>query len=188
MNEEAAKICLIGDTSVGKTCIVNRLTKGIFNTSEKSTIGSNFVTTSILVNNKPFPLAIWDTAGQEKYRSMVSMYYRGSHGAVLVFDVTQENSFQSMQTWYDELRNTEKDIPVMILANKCDLEQDRVVNKEESQQLAKDLSCSYYEVSALTGQNIQDAFIELAKHMDPPSGTPSYGLSANSNGNGDGCC
>ncbi|EDR26293.1 RAB, putative [Entamoeba dispar SAW760] len=190
MTEEAAKMCLVGDTSVGKTCIVNRLVKGVFNNSEKSTIGSNFVTASIQVDNKPFRLAIWDTAGQEKYRSMVSMYYRGSLGAMLVYDVTQESSFQDVRMWLDELKNTEKDIAVIIVGNKCDLVANRVVSTVDGEKLAEELHCLFCEVSALDGTNITHAFTELAKHMKLPEEGPQYGLTPNqlNKQNNNNCC
>ena len=189
MSKEAVKICLVGDTSVGKTCIVNRLVKGIFNTSEKSTIGSNFVTESVPVNGEQFRLAIWDTAGQEKYRSMVSMYYRGSFGAMIVYDITHPQSFQNVRVWHEELRYTEKDIPVIIVGNKTDMESNRIVTKHDGSSLAKELNCLFMEVSALKGDNIVEAFVELAKNIKLPTEQGlQYGLDQSKNNQNTECC
>ncbi|ELP94270.1 RAB, putative [Entamoeba invadens IP1] len=186
-DSDALKVCLVGNTSVGKTCIVNRLVKGVFNNSEKPTIGSNFVTTCITVDGKPFRLAIW--AGQEKYRSMVSMYYRGSVGALIVYDVTQTQSFQDVKMWYDELTNTEKEVQVIIVGNKCDLPE-RSVSTEDGQRIASDLHCLFCEVSALTGQSINECFVKLAKNIKVPDAGPQYGINPAqpAKQQQDGCC
>ncbi|EMS16832.1 small GTPase EhRabF4, putative [Entamoeba histolytica HM-3:IMSS] len=161
MNLNIYKICLVGDQSVGKTSLVNRYAKGGFSTNEKATIGANFIATSYIKQGQEIKLALWDTAGQEKYRSMVSMYYRGSRGAVIVYDVTNRTTFEDIRGWYDEIFKAEPDVVCMLVGNKADNNQERLVSSEEGEELAKELGILFSEASAKTGDNVKETFIQL---------------------------
>ena len=150
MSQDAIKLCIIGDSGVGKTCISSRLVDGAFKPDEKSTIGASFVSTTI-ENTK---IVIWDTAGQEKYRSMVGMYYRGASGAIIVYDITNKQSFVDVTTWHTDLMKTATDdIALCVVGNKSDLTDFRQVPTEEGQELAEKLGALFYEGSALNGQS-----------------------------------
>ncbi|ELP90066.1 RAB, putative [Entamoeba invadens IP1] len=155
------KVCLCGSQGVGKTCLVNRYTKNTFNQAEKATIGANFVATSYMRKGQEIKLALWDTAGQEKYKSMVSMYYRGSRGAVIVYDVTNPTTFDDVRMWQSELLKAEPEVVCMLLGNKSDAGADRVVKTEDAQRLATELGMLYAEASAKTGNGVKDAFVKL---------------------------
>ncbi|ELP84719.1 RAB, putative [Entamoeba invadens IP1] len=162
------KICLVGDMSVGKTCVVNRLVKDKFTEEEKATIAASFVTTTLTnnVTNKKVDVSIW--AGQEKYRSMVNMYYRGSSGGVIVFDLTSKNSFLHVRSWYKDLKEAVPDVAVALIGNKSDASNFRVIQYDEAKALAEELKIDiFYEVSAKTGDNIKVVFEDLLKNMKP---------------------
>ncbi|BFU22495.1 Rab family GTPase [Entamoeba histolytica HM-1:IMSS-B] len=162
------KICVIGDMSVGKTCISNRLIKDQFIDEEKATIAASFVTTKLESEGKEVDVSIWDTAGQEKYRSMVSMYYRGSSGAVIVYDITSKTSFEHIRGWYKDLKDAVPDVAVAVVGNKSDINDQRVINEDEIKRLNEELKIEVYaEVSAKTGENVKKVFLDLLKFMKP---------------------
>ena len=149
------KICMLGDASVGKTCIVSRFVKDIFDNEESATIAANFVETSITTTNKTIDVAIWDTAGQEKYRSMVGMYYRQSNGAVIVYDITNLKSFEHIEDWYKDLKASCPEVAIALIGNKSDDKEHRCVTAEEGSELAKKLKIPvFFEVSALNGESL----------------------------------
>ncbi|KAL7718881.1 Rab family GTPase [Entamoeba marina] len=191
MNLNIFKICLVGDQGVGKTSLVNRYSKNTFSNLEKSTIGANFIATSITKNGREVKLALWDTAGQEKYRSMVSMYYRGAVGAIIVFDVTNRETFESLRGWCDDLVRAEPDVVCIIVGNKCDSAQERLVSAEEGQQMAHDIGALYTEASAKTGENVKESFGKLFDSIDfeePENHSEAkVDLKVQENNNG-GCC
>lgn len=154
------KIVIIGDSSVGKSNIISRLVKNEFSQSTKPTIGVDFATKTFKFDKSLVKIQLWDTAGQERYHAIVSAYYRGSSGAVIAYDVTNQKSFENIRTiWLKNLRSVcDESLPLMILGNKNDLEKERVVSKLAGEELAMSERLAFFETSALSGDNINAAF------------------------------
>jgi small GTP-binding protein len=135
------KVVLIGDSGVGKSNILSRYLKDEFNLHTKTTVGVEFGTKKIEVDGMKIKAQIWDTAGQERYKSITNAYYKGSKGALLVYDITKKESFDNIEKWLQEFkRNCEPDITIILIGNKCDLQNERVVSREEGQTQAAKLS------------------------------------------------
>lgn len=131
------KIVLIGDSGVGKSNLLSRFTRNEFCLESKSTIGVEFATRSVQIDGKTVKAQIWDTAGQERYRAITSAYYRGAVGALLVYDITNIESFNSSKKWLSELRDhADSNIVVLLAANKSDLDHLRVVSSQQANELA----------------------------------------------------
>ena len=156
------KILTIGESGVGKTCILRRFVEDKFLKNHLATIGIDFKTKTLNINNQEIKLKIWDTAGQERFRNITTQYYKGADGIVLVYDVTEEASFDKIKDWMDQiLSNTNKDeICLILLGNKCDIEK-RSISYEQGKTLANELQVNFFETSAQTGQNIKEAFETL---------------------------
>ena len=156
------KILTIGESGVGKTCILRRFVEDKFLKNHLATIGIDFKTKTLTINNQEIKLKIWDTAGQERFRNITTQYYKGADGIVLVYDVTDEASFDKIKDWMDQiLSNTNKDeICLILLGNKCDIEK-RSISYEQGKTLANELQVNFFETSAQTGQNIKEAFETL---------------------------
>ncbi|KAK1443264.1 hypothetical protein BgAZ_201400 [Babesia gibsoni] len=158
------KLVILGDTSVGKSCLVGRFVKNTFLELQESTIGAAFMTQNVKLDDYTVKFEIWDTAGQERYRTLAPMYYRGSAAAIIVYDVTLKDSFQQAKGWIQELQSHVDPSIVMALAgNKLDLEERREVDNEVAQEFANANNCLFMETSAKTGQNVQELFTEIAK-------------------------
>ncbi|KAL2944493.1 Ras-related protein RABA1f [Bienertia sinuspersici] len=156
------KVVLIGDSGVGKSNLLSRFTRNEFNLESKSTIGVEFATRSIHVDDKIVKAQIWDTAGQERYRAITSAYYRGAVGALLVYDVTRHVTFENIERWLKELRDhTESSIVIMLVGNKADLRHLRAVSTEDAKAFAERESLYYMETSALESLNVENAFTEV---------------------------
>jgi Ras-related protein Rab-18 len=166
------KILLIGDSGVGKSSILLRFTEDEFEEDFPCTIGVDFKTKMIdFYNKKKINLTIWDTAGQEKFRSLTSSYYRGTHGIILVYDVTNRASFLSLEHWLKEIDtySTNSEVIILLIGNKIDMP-NRVVTREEGAKFAKSKSMLFMECSAKTKLGIQQAFEELIqKILDTPT-------------------
>merc|ERR1711868_142990 len=149
------KLLLIGDSGVGKTCILFRFSEDAFNTTFISTIGIDFKIKTIELRGKKIKLKIWDTAGQERFHTITTSYYRGAMGIMLVYDITNSKSFDNIAKW---LRNIEEhaneDVERMILGNKCDMEDKRVVSKERGESIAREHNIKFLETSAKS--NVQE--------------------------------
>ena len=160
------KILTIGESGVGKTCILRRFVENKFLKSHLATIGIDFRTKVIRVGGKDIKLKIWDTAGQERYHNITSQIYKGSDGIVLVYDVNDEVSFSKIRDWIEQIKSniSEGDISLVLLGNKCDIEE-RVVSKQKGQEMAENLKISYFETSALNGTGINEAFEGLTKEI-----------------------
>lgn len=161
------KIVVLGEGAVGKTAIVTRFSHGFFRTDYKTTIGSQFAVKNVDIardkGNVTVKLQIWDVAGQSRFQILRPMYYRGSSGGLLVFDVTRRRTFIVLEEWLDELyRAINKKIPLVLVANKTDLP-DRVVEPSEGHEFADKHDMPYIESSAKTGEGIVDIFQELAE-------------------------
>ena len=161
------KIIIIGDTSVGKTALLSKYLKGVFPTSPLSTVATEFATKIIQIKEGGYIKAqIWDTAGQEKYKSITFHHYKKSVGGLIVYDITKRSSFDNVKNWYNDLINLgEKGCIVALVGNKLDMvernERKREVSKLEAQAYAEDNHMLFFETSAYNGTNINDIFEEL---------------------------
>ncbi|KAB2601337.1 ras-related protein RIC2-like [Pyrus ussuriensis x Pyrus communis] len=156
------KVVLIGDSGVGKSNLLSRFTRNEFSLESKSTIGVEFATRSLDVDGKVIKAQIWDTAGQERYRAITSAYYRGAVGALLVYDVTRNSTFESVERWLKELRDhTDPNIVVMLVGNKSDLRHLVAVSTEDGKSFAERESLYFMETSALEATNVDNAFSEV---------------------------
>ena len=161
------KIIIIGDTSVGKTALLSKYLKGVFPTSPLSTVATEFATKIIQIKEGGYIKAqIWDTAGQEKYKSITYHHYRKSVGGIIVYDITKKSTFDNVKNWYEDLINLgEKGCVIALVGNKLDLiernERKREVSKAEAQGYADDNHMLFFETSAYNGNNINDIFEEL---------------------------
>ncbi|KAL9267556.1 Ras-related protein [Drosera capensis] len=158
------KVVLIGDSGVGKSNLLSRFTKNEFSLESKSTIGVEFATRSIRVDDdgKIVKAQIWDTAGQERYRAITSAYYRGAVGALVVYDVTRHITFENVERWLKELRDhTDRNIVVMLVGNKADLRHLRAVSLEEAKGFAEKNNTFFMETSALEALNVDRAFTDV---------------------------
>merc|ERR1712232_1118543 len=153
------KVVLIGDSGVGKSNLLSRFTRNEFNLESKSTIGVEFATKTIETDGKKIKAQIWDTAGQERYRAITSAYYRGAVGALLVYDITKQQTFKNAERWLMELReNAAPNIVIMLVGNKADLRHLREVPTEAAKEYAEKNSLSFIETSALDATNVELAF------------------------------
>ncbi|KAK9691653.1 hypothetical protein RND81_09G210100 [Saponaria officinalis] len=165
-NNLNAKLVLLGDMGAGKSSLVLRFVKGQFLEFQESTIGAAFFSQTLAVNDATVKFEIWDTAGQERYHSLAPMYYRGAAAAIIVFDITNLDSFGRAKKWVQELQKQGNPNLVMVLAgNKADLEERRSVPAEEPRTYAEENGLFYMETSAKTAQNVNEIFYEIAKRL-----------------------
>jgi small GTP-binding protein len=158
------KVILVGNTSVGKTCIVKRGSSGEFDEESVPTLGAAYLPKLVTVGQTEVRLHIWDTAGQERYRGMAPMYFRGAQIAVLVYAVTDVESYTGLDQWIETLKeHGDPSILIFLVGNKNDLDADRVVTFDDGQRKAESLSAHFHEVSAKTGYGIDDFFQDIAK-------------------------
>lgn len=156
------KVVLIGDSAVGKSQLLARFARNEFSLDSKATIGVEFQTKTLSIDNKTVKAQIWDTAGQERYRAVTSAYYRGAVGAMLVYDLTKRQSFDHMARWLEELRgHADKNIVIMLIGNKSDLGSLRAVPTEDAQEFAQRENLVFMETSALEATNVETAFFTV---------------------------
>eukprot|EP00123_Amoebidium_parasiticum_P019368 comp24761_c0_seq1/m.46874 comp24761_c0_seq1/g.46874 ORF comp24761_c0_seq1/g.46874 comp24761_c0_seq1/m.46874 type:complete len:225 (-) comp24761_c0_seq1:702-1376(-) len=160
------KLLLIGDSGVGKSCLLMRFCEDSFTPSFITTIGIDFKVRTVDLDGKKIKLQIWDTAGQERFRTITTAYYRGAMGILLTYDVTDVNTFNNLGTW---LKNIEQhaapDVNKALVGNKCDLADKRAVTKEQGEAKAKELGLPFAEASAKTGEGVDGAFLMLAREV-----------------------
>nr|ABD65434.1 Rab10 [Suberites domuncula] len=160
------KLLLIGDSGVGKTCVLFRYADDTFNTTFISTIGIDFKIKTIELEGKRIKLQIWDTAGQERFHTITTSYYRGAMGIILVYDITNQKSFDNITKWLQNIEmHASADVERILIGNKCDWEARRVVPKDRGNALAHNQGISFLETSAKTNYNIEEAFEQLAKQI-----------------------
>lgn len=158
------KLLLIGDSGVGKTCILYRFSDDAFNTTFISTIGIDFKIKTIDLGGKKIKLQIWDTAGQERFHTITTSYYRGAMGIMLVYDITNPKSFDNIAKWLRNIdEHANEDVEKMILGNKCDMSDKRMISRERGESIAKEHGVRFLETSAKSNINIDKAFYTLAE-------------------------
>ena len=156
----------MGDSGVGKSCIILRYIENNFSTNLMNSIGVDFKLKNIELDNKKIKLQIWDTAGQERFRTITTSYYKGAHAILIVFDITDRESFEHVRNWMADIDKFAKEGVLRILVgNKCDLENSRQVKKEEGNEIANKYGIKYIETSAKETTNIEDLFISTAKNL-----------------------
>ena len=160
------KILLIGDSAVGKSSLLQRYVDHTYSDSTLSTIGVDFKIHTLEMDGKVIKLTVHDTSGQERFRSITSCYYRGAHGIIVVFDITDVETYRNIPTWLNDIEKYAQDNVVKILVgNKSDLKDKREVPKEDAKQLADRLGMKYIEVSARFNTNVDFVFEELVKEI-----------------------
>ena len=160
------KVVIVGDSGVGKTNIIRRYVSDTFSDDSKATVGVEFFTKPFRVNNDIVKLEIWDTAGQERYKSITSAYYKGSRGALLVYDITRPSTFEDVEKWMTEIKEKVRgSLKIMIIGNKLDLTNERKVDTETALDKAKSLNVPLMETSAFNSTNIQKAFESILREM-----------------------
>ena len=160
------KLIIVGDSGVGKTNLISRFAEDKFELNSKATIGVEFIYKTLKINDEIFKIEIWDTAGQERYKSISSAYYKGAKGAIIVYDITSEASFNNIDLWINEVQmKVTNDLQIMIIGNKTDLYKERKISVEKGIEKAKSLNLNLFEASALDKTNVNDAFIYLIKEI-----------------------
>lgn len=193
------KLLLIGDSGVGKSCLLLRFADDTYTESYISTIGVDFKIRTIELDGKTIKLQIWDTAGQERFRTITSSYYRGAHGIIVVYDVTDQESFNNVKQWLQEIdRYASENVNKLLVGNKCDLTTKKVVDYTTAKEYADQLGIPFLETSAKNATNVEQAFMtmaaEIKNRMGPVSTTadnkPNVKINASTpvKQGGGGCC
>ena len=162
--DTTCSILLLGDSCVGKTSLISRYANGIFKDEYIATVGLDFVSKQEIINDKNINVKLWDTAGQERYKALTPSYLRGADGVVLVFDVTNSETFDNLKFWLDSLKNNLGEnnsfLPVVINGNKIDID-DRDISKDDANKFAQENNYKYFETSAKSGVGVDELFREI---------------------------
>ncbi|EGF78089.1 hypothetical protein BATDEDRAFT_90991 [Batrachochytrium dendrobatidis JAM81] len=168
------KLLLIGDSGVGKSCLLLRFADDTYTESYISTIGVDFKIRTIELEGKTVKLQIWDTAGQERFRTITSSYYRGAHGIIVVYDVTDQETFNNVKQWLQEIdRFASEGVHKLLVGNKSDLETKKVVDAKTAGEFATQLGIPFLETSAKNATNVEQAFLTMAKQIKDKMGAAS---------------
>jgi small GTP-binding protein len=161
------KLIIIGDQGVGKSCLAIKASRNYFEDFYSPTVGFEFLSFNVKVEDKIVKLQIWDTCGQEVYRSLISSFFRSASLAIIVYSIDSEESFNNIEKWLNDIKTqSNPDIKIFLVGNKADLEDKRKISHEEGEKLSNDHKFSYFmETSAKTGFNVQNVFIEAAKKL-----------------------
>ena len=166
--DQKCQLLIIGDSTVGKTSIITRFANGTFNSNYLATVGLDNFTKDEIIDNKTIRIKIWDTAGQERYKSLTKGFFRNAEGVMLVYDVTNLETYENLKYWMQSIKNnlgnSIDDIPIIIIGNKIDC-QEREVSVEEAENFWKEQGFSYFETSAKTGENIEKTIKFLVKRV-----------------------
>ena len=168
MDECVYKVLLLGDSTVGKTCFLMKYTDKTFQDIHMATIGLDYRLRSMkLKSGKSIKLQIWDTAGQDRFRAITKNYYKGSHGIILIYDITNTQSFENVKTWVNQIREeASSNVIIYIAGNKVDMEDERKVDRDDGEKLAEELGFPFVETSAKNGININETFEDLVERID----------------------
>ena len=160
------KVLPLGNCDVGKSSLLLRFVDSAWNDSFVPTIGVDFKVKTVEIGDKKVKMQIWDTAGQERFRNVVSTYFRGSNGILLIYDITNKDSFKNLESWLIEIeKNASENVLKILIGNKCDLESERGITKEEGQAFANRNGMQFIETSAKMDTNVSEAFLTLGKLM-----------------------
>ena len=160
------KIVFLGDQSVGKTSLINRFIYDTFEDVYQATIGIDFLSKAVYVDDKTIRLQLWDTAGQERFKSLIPSYVKDSSVAVICYDITNADTFNSVKTWVENARSMRgEEVVLFIIGNKADLSEQRNVQESEGEALSKELGATFFETSAKSGDNVKTLFDDLAKKL-----------------------
>ncbi|CAE7209183.1 YPT1 [Symbiodinium natans] len=174
------RLLLIGDSGVGKSCLLLRFADDTYSDNFVATIGVDFRIRTMHLDGKKAKAQIWDTAGQERFRTICASYYRGAHGVIVAFDLTDRESFHNVRHWLEEIEKyAQAGVNKMLVGTKCDMASKRAVTYDEARELAEELGLRYLETSAKHTHNVDEAFTQLAKEIKdrvsrqaPPPGIP----------------
>ena len=168
IDECVYKVLLLGDSTVGKTCFLMKYTDKTFQDIHMATIGLDYRLRSMkLKSGKSIKLQIWDTAGQDRFRAITKNYYKGSHGIILIYDITNTQSFENVKTWVNQIREeASSNVIIYIAGNKVDMEDERKVDRDDGEKLAEELGFPFVETSAKNGININETFEDLVERID----------------------
>jgi len=166
-NDYTFKLVIVGDSNVGKSCLMTRFVEDRYSDIHLSTIGIDFKTVTTMLEGKIVKLHIWDTAGQERFAQVTTHYYRGADGAIVVYDVSNKKSFESVESWVQAVLSANQDgnVNLLLVGNKNDLTNDRQVTRAQGQELAAKLSAPFIETSAKDACNVDVMFLNLAKKL-----------------------
>ena len=163
--DKTCQILLIGDSSVGKTSLIQRYANGIFKEEYLATVGLDFYTKQEAINNINVLVRLWDTAGQERFKSLTPNYFKNAEGVIITYDITSSQSFENLKFWINSIKTNlgEKNIiiPIIIVGNKLDMKDMRDITREEAEKFAKENKYKYFETSAKTGEGVDDAIRDL---------------------------
>ena len=166
--DQKCQLLIIGDSTVGKTSILSRFANGIFNSNYLATVGLDSFTKDEIIDDKTIRIKIWDTAGQERYKSLTKGFFRNAEGVMLVYDVTNSETYENLKFWLQSIKNNTSpdmgEIPIILIGNKIDCE-DREVKVEEAENFWKEQGYPYFETSAKTGENIDNTIKYLVKKV-----------------------
>ena len=167
--DKTCQILLIGDSSVGKTSLIQRYANGIFKEEYLATVGLDFYTKQETINNINVLVRLWDTAGQERFKSLTPNYFKNAEGVIITYDITSSQSFENLKFWINSIKTNlgEKNIiiPIIIVGNKLDMEDMRDITREEAEKFAKENKYKYFETSAKTGEGVDDAIRDLVNQV-----------------------
>eukprot|EP01083_Nonionella_stella_P190783 706497_1 len=165
-NTSKYKVVIIGDAAVGKTSIIQRFTSNKFDENQNTTVGIDFLSKTIYVENNVIRFQLWDTAGMERFRSLIPSYIRDSCAAIVTYDITDRLSFDNIDKWINDIYEEKgNDVIIMLCGNKIDLNKQRQITKTEAQSKAKKYKALFNEVSAKTGENVKEMFVAIASKL-----------------------
>jgi small GTP-binding protein len=177
------KVVVVGDSGVGKTCLLIRFVRDIFDEESQPTLGVEFLTKIVQTERHRIQLQLWDTAGQELFRSVTRGYYRGSAGALILFDITNRESFDNIGRWLQDIRDVARaDVVTVLIGSKSDLGDQRQVSSDEAEAFAREHSMSYFETSAKTGEQIVASIEACVKVIEKNVDEGAYQVAQNQTG------
>ena len=158
------KLVILGDSSIGKSCLILSYKNDLFDENQISTIGVEFIPKTVVIDDKDIKLHIWDLSGQEKFYPITSSYYRNAHGIILAFDLTNIESFKNLNKWMKDIHKLTDNPAMVLIGTKLDLKDKRQVKYEDAKKFAKQYNINYYETSSKENLNISNLFLDITKN------------------------